>query len=432
MGTYRRIRFRHSLASYVEHNGVEIGKLPVTEDGITGWQGCNLCEVNGGACSDVETFYEACVAASVLGTLQAGYTNFKFLGEESKRIFEREALIGVSITGWMNNPHILFDEAVMKKGAEIVKRVNRDVAKLIGINPAARTTCAKPSGNASVLLSTASGIHGEHAPRYIRHVQMNKGSEVAQKIAEVNPGMVEDSVWSATKSDYVIAFPIVSKEGSIYKKDLLGIKQLEYVKKAQTVWVEEGTNVEFCSHPALRHNISNTIVVDDWDKVTDYIYDNRHAFCGISFLSMSGDKDYPQAPFTEVKTFEQIGSEYGNASLYASGLISHALEAFNDDLWAACNAVVYSTIAMDDDSHKTLLKRDFVRRFKKFADNWFDGDIIKTSYCLKDVYLIHKWDKIQSSINPIDWANDVEKKSYTDIATLGAVACSGGVCEITF
>lgn len=411
--------------------GCEIGKLPKTADGRSGWQGCNLAEINGGSCVNEQEFLDNCKAAAIICTLQAGYTDFKFLAKESKEIFDREALIGVSITGWMNNPSILFDEDILRRGAEVVKQVNKEVAALLGINPAARTTCAKPSGNASVLLGTASGIHGEHSPRYIRHVQMNKDSEVAKKVAEVNPLMVEESVWSSSKTDYCIAFPVVSPEGSIYKKDLLGVKQLEYVKKAQTVWVEAGTNVELCSHPHLRHNISNTIVVDDWEAVTEYIWGNKHAFCGISFLAMSGDKDYPQAPFSEVKTFKQIGEEYGNASLYASGLISHALEAFGDNLWEACSAVMFNSVP-NDDSHKTLLKRDFVRRFKKFADNWFDGDLNKTSYCLKDVYLLHKWDKIQGNIKTIDWANEIEEKSYTDINTLGAVACSGGVCEITF
>ena len=129
----------------------------------SGWQGCNLTEINGGKCNTEEDFYKACRAASILGTLQAGYTDFKFLTDTSKMIFDREALLGVSITGWMNNPGILFDEKVLEKGARIVKDVNKEVSKIIGINPAARTTCVKPSGNASVLLQTASGIHAEHS-----------------------------------------------------------------------------------------------------------------------------------------------------------------------------------------------------------------------------------------------------------------------------
>ena len=101
----------------------------------------------------------------------------------------------MSITGWMNNPDVLFNEKILEKGAKIVKETNARVANLLGINPAARTTCVKPSGNASVLLGTASGIHAEHSERYIRNIQLNKESEISQLIAKTNPDMVEESVW---------------------------------------------------------------------------------------------------------------------------------------------------------------------------------------------------------------------------------------------
>jgi intein/homing endonuclease len=129
------------------HNCVEISFFPQLE-GVTGIQGCNLTEINGSLCVDEDSFYLACRIATILGTLQAGYTNFDFVSETTKKIFEREALLGVSITGWMNNPDILFNETILKKGAKICKEVNAEVAKLLGINAAARITCTKPSGNA--------------------------------------------------------------------------------------------------------------------------------------------------------------------------------------------------------------------------------------------------------------------------------------------
>ena len=187
---------------------VEIGMYPQI-DGESGWQGCNLTEINGGKCTTKEEFFKACRAGAIMGTLQAGYTDFKYLSETSKKIFDREALLGVSVTGWMNNPDVLFNDQIQKDGAEIVKTVNKQVAELIGINQAARTTCVKPSGNASVLLETASGIHAEHAPKYIRHVQMNKDAEVAQLIAKSNPYMIEESVWSTSRTDYCIGFPVI-------------------------------------------------------------------------------------------------------------------------------------------------------------------------------------------------------------------------------
>ena len=319
---------------------VEIGMLPVYLPTMeSGFQVCNLTEINGGMCSDKATYLRACKAASILGTLQAGYTNFTYLSEVSKKIIEREALIGVSITGWMNSPDILFDKQNMLDGAEEVKHWNALVASLLGINPAARTTCAKPSGNASVLLRTASGIHGEHSPRYFRNVQMNEQDDVLSLFIERNPKMVEDSVWSSTGTDKVVSFPIETKPGSIYKSDLLGVKQLDYVKLAQQYWVEAGTRVDLCVDPNLRHNISNTITVDDWDEVEQYIFDNRQWFAGISLLSAMGDKAYAQAPFTEVFTAQQILDMYGEASMFASGLIVEGLHAFNDNLWVACDTV---------------------------------------------------------------------------------------------
>ena len=112
---------------------VEIGMYPQI-DGKSGWQGCNLTEINGSKCTSPEEFHKACRAGSILGTLQAGYTDFKYLDDTSKQIFDREALLGVSVTGWMNNPDVLLDADVQREGAAIVKKVNKEVAKLIGIN----------------------------------------------------------------------------------------------------------------------------------------------------------------------------------------------------------------------------------------------------------------------------------------------------------
>ena len=409
---------------------VEIGMYPQINK-KSGWQGCNLTEINGGKCNTEEDFYKACRAASILGTLQAGYTDFKFLTDTSKLIFDREALLGVSITGWMNNPDILFNEKILEKGAEIVKEVNREVARIIGINPAARTTCVKPSGNASVLLQTASGIHAEHSNMYIRNVQMNKESEITQAIMKTNPYMVEESVWSAGGTDVVVSFPILPKKGSLYKDDLLGVKHLELVKKAQKHWVEAGTNEELCADKGVRHNVSNTIIVDDWDEVEKYVYENRDAFAGISFLPMTGDKDYNQAPNTAVITAKDMVKKYGNAAVFASGMVVDALKVFNN-LWDACSTAKGFGEDLSLESSENAMKRDWIRRFGKFADNYLDSNQALAEHCLKDAYLLHKWNKIQSTLKTVDWKEDITERKYTDVDTLAAAACAGGACEIDF
>ncbi|PHS22187.1 MAG: hypothetical protein COA84_13485 [Robiginitomaculum sp.] len=406
---------------------VEIGMFPQI-DGESGFQGCNLAEINGSKCTTIEEFYKACRAASILGTLQAGYTDFKFLSDTTKKIFEREALLGVSITGWMNNPDVLLVAENQRDGAEIVNSVNKMVAKLIGINQAARTTCVKPSGNASVLLQTASGIHAEHSPRYLRHVQLNKDSEVAQLVATSNPYMVEESVWSEAKSDYCVAFPVISKPGSILKSEVMGMNLLQKVKLVQQNWVEAGTNVELCADEGLRHNVSNTVQVrpDQWEEVEEYLFKNRYSFSGVSFLADSGDQDFNQAPNAEVMTEEEIVQRFGVAALFASGLIVDTYKGF-DNLWDA------TRIAQSDNKsfgEVSDLRADWIRRFNKFAENYFESNTKKAEYCLKSVYYLHKWTKIQHNLKPIDFKSELTSKRFTDIDTMGAQACVGGQCEI--
>lgn len=406
---------------------VEIGMLPQI-NGVSGWQGCNLTEGNGAMCTSPETFYEMCEAAAIIGTLQAGYTDFKYLPDVTRQIFQREALLGVSITGWMNSPDVLFNPEMLKKGAKLVLDTNKKVAKLLGINPAARATCAKPAGNASVLLQTAAGFGAEHSPRYIRHVQMNKESEVARLIKAINPYMVEDSVWSANHTDYVISFPVIAPQKSIYKSEMHGVKYLEKVKLAQQNWVEYGTDESLCVDPTLRHNISNTVTVfaNQWGEVEQYLFDNRKYFTGISFLSASGDKDFEQAPFTEVLTPQEMVDRYSLGALFVSGLVVDALKVFNT-LWEATSVAVNPE---NQSQEKLDLRQDWIRRFYKFADNYFEGNVKTAEYCLKDAYLLHKWSKIQQNYSSIDFSTQLSAAKYTDIDTMGAAACYNGACEI--
>lgn len=408
---------------------VEIGMLPVTKDGKSGLQGCNLVEMNGSKCTTDNDFFDMCRVASILATMQAAYTDFKFVGPETKEIFEREALLGVSLTGWMNNPDILFDIEVLKNGANIVKETNRKIAKLLGINPAARTTCVKPAGNASVLLGTASGIHPEHSKRYIRNIQINKSQEVSDIIRKHNPYMVEESVWSSSKSDNIISFPVIPPKGSIYKDTLNGIEFLEKVKLVQNSWVETGTDESLCVDKTVRHNVSNTVTVraDEWDTVTKYLFDNREYFTGVSLIGESGDKDYFQAPNIEVLSPREMVRKYGEAALFASGLIVDANSGFKN-LWEATYIAQQDT----DDSSQELkdIRADWIRRFIKFADNFFEGDLKRTGYCLKDVYILYKWMKIQINFKDVNMEEHLKLAKMIDIDTMGAQSCFSGACEV--
>ena len=282
----------------------------------------------------------------------------------------------------------------------------------------------------SVLLKTASGVHGEHAPLYIRNVQMNKDSEVAQLIKSVNPYMVEESIWSQNKTDYVISFPVIAPKNSIWKKDLYGINLLEKVKLIQENWVEYGTDESLCVDPTVRHNVSNTIDVlpTQWDEVEEYLFENRKYFAGVSLLPSTGDKDFAQAPFTAIETEDEIVRKYGRGAMFASGLIVDGMKIF-DNLWSAIMIANFGDT--QGSQEKADIRADWIRRFAKYADNYFNGDRKKAEYCLKAVYLLHKWTKIQENYKDIDFAFQLESKKFTDIDTTGAAACAGPIgCAI--
>lgn len=415
---------------------VEIGMYPFYhhEDGSreSGWQGCNLTEMNGKKAQTEEEFYAMCKASAIIGTMQAAYTHFPYLTPISQKIFEREALLGSSITGMMDSPKILFKPEVQRKGAEIIKKINRIVAELLGINQAARTTCIKPAGTTSLRLGTASGVHPHHARRYIRTVEANKLEWPAQYYAEKNPDAVEDSVWSNSGTDVKISFLCEVPLGSITKNQVSAIDLLEHVKTTQQNWVECGTNHHLCVIPNIRHNVSNTITVKDeeWDSVGDFIFENQMLFAGIALLSEKGDKDYPQAPFATVLTPQELIKEYGDAAMFASGLIVDALHSF-DTLWIACDYAQGNLILPTKPGFVVDRQKDWIRRAEQFADRYFEGNVRKMTYCLKDINNWKKWVDLKRTHQPVDWNLVLEPEPFfTDVSTLGATACAGGACEI--
>lgn len=399
---------------------------------LLGVQGCNLTEINAEKCTTREKFLKACKDAAILGTFQAGWTNFPYLGKTTEEIFRREALLGVSITGWMNNPK-LFNPQLLREGAELVKSTNREVAKLIGINPAARTTCVKPSGNASIILGTASGIHAEHAARYFRIMQLNKESDTAKFLEQYMEFMLEDSVYSETKSDYVVFVPIENPKEGLYKKDLGAIDHLEKIKLVQENWVNAGTTPELCAYPNISHNVSCTVTVGDDEKelVSDYIWDNKNVFNAVSFISTFGDKDFNQAPFTSVATVEEIMETYGKGALFASGMIVDGLHYFKENLWQACESVINKDLPISGTREDVLLKKYWIDRVKKYSKNYFKGDLKLTVNCLKDVHLLHKWEGINRYMKEVDFNKILDKPTFKDVSDFAAQSCSGQACEIT-
>ncbi len=397
-----------------------------------GIQGCNLTEINAEKATTKDKFLKACKDASILGTLQAGYTSFPYLGETSRKIFEREALLGVSITGWMNNPK-LFNAELLEEGAQMVKDTNKEVAAVIGINQAARTTCVKPSGNASVVLGTASGIHPEHSEKYFRIMQLNKESNTANWLVDNMGFLLEESVWSSTKSDYVVFVPVENPKVGLFKKDMKGIKHLELIKLVQQHWVNAGTNHELCAYKGVNHNTSCTVIIDDKDAIVDYIWEERDFFTAVSFMSDYGDKDFNQAPFTSVLNLEDIIEQYGKGSILASGLIIDGLHYFNQNLWLACDTLLDRSIQLTGTREQVLLKEYWLSRAKKFAKNYFKNDMKKMVYCLKDVHLFYKWETVTRQFKEVNFGEILNKPQYKDISDFAAQACSGtdGSCDIT-
>lgn len=451
----------------------EVGMYPRVQDENgewhSGWGFCNLAEINGGKVKTEQDFYDACEAASVICTLQAGYTNFRVLEKWSQKIAERDALIGIGITGLCENPDILFNADIQKRGAEIVKETNQKVARMIGINPAARCTVVKPSGNSSQLLGTLSGITPGHSRHYIRHIQAADTEQAVQEWMRVNPDMVEASVWAPDR-EKVIAFPVTLPEGALLKQNLTAIDFLKFVLLTKRNWIEFGTNFDHPStkeNPRLRMNVSNTCTVrpEEWDEVREFLWEHRSEFGGISLLSSFGDLDYPQAPYTEVLDETELAKRYGAGAILSSGLIVDAQDVFKD-VWEACNAatglapnllditdkeisdfvvknikdgrflvdidgVCFSDVNCVIDYLKRRVERrkDWVRRFNSFADKYMGGDRVKTSYCLKHVNAYHKWQLIcrmkPVSYDNIEWEEPL-KQAGSEIAT----ACAGGACEL--
>ena len=293
----------------------EINFIPETEDEVCGVQFCNLTSINGALTDTKDKFILHARYAALIGTLQAGYLEFPYLSRAARKITEQEALLGVSITGMMDNPDIILDKDSQKEAALAAVETNEIWAKKLGVNPAARITCVKPEGTSSIILGAASGIHPHHSRRYFRRIQCNKLDNVYNFFKMYNPDLCEESVWSANKTDDVLTFPVEIPEGAMVKEDLTAIKHLGIIKDAQENWVNYGTSKH--NKKNIKHSVSCTVLVDEdeWDKVVKYLFENRENFTAVSLLPKTGDKIYKQAPMEAViskedeKRFEKLSKE---------------------------------------------------------------------------------------------------------------------------
>lgn len=272
-------------------NNKDWGTNPCCEIALRPYQLCNLSEINAGAIHTQRQFNEAASAAAFIGTLQAGYTDFHYLNPKWKITCEKEALLGVSMTGIASGTVEKLD---MEWASQCVVDTNRETAEKLGINPAARSTCVKPAGTTSLVLGTSSGIHAWHAPFYIRRMRAGKDEALAQYMMKAAPGLVEQDVTKANQ--VVLSFPQKAPDGATVRTEPM-MNLLERVKNVSVKWVANGH-----TSGTNQHNVSCTISVkdDEWGILTDWMWNNRDFYNGISVLPYYGAEAYPQLPFEDI------------------------------------------------------------------------------------------------------------------------------------
>jgi ribonucleoside-diphosphate reductase alpha chain len=279
----------------------EIGMDPVLRlmgyNPQTGFSFCNLTEVNGTLIRTPQGFVRAARVAALLGTLQAGYTDFPYLGEVTEQIVRRDALIGVSITGVMDNEIVRVPEYQQAAAREVVVE-NERVARIIGINAAARATTGKPSGTASLSLGCiGSGHHCHEAPRYLRQIIANKLEPVFQKLRRINPHMCVEM----PDGDWCISFPVEAPLGALTNDDIHGVEFIDSVLSTYANWIVPGTVDD---NHGLTHNVSCTVIVEDgdWDAVRDHVWENRFRVASMAFAPRLEDTSYQFLPRKPVRT----------------------------------------------------------------------------------------------------------------------------------
>jgi len=289
-------------------NDKDWGTNPCCEIALRPFQFCNLCEVNVSDITSQEDLNERVKAAALIGTLQAGYTNFHYLRPIWQRTTEKDALIGVGMTGIGSGAAQKFD---LKQAADLVKETNTIIARQIGINASARCTTIKPSGTSSLVLGTSSGIHAWHNDYYLRRIRVGKNEAIYTYLVINHPELIEDEFFRPHDTA-VISVPQKAPNGSIYRTES-AIDLLERVKWFYTNWIKTGHR-----NGQNTHNISATVSVKptEWDVVGEWMWENKQFYNGLSVLPYS-DHTYKQAPFEDCTqdVYDKLMSSLSNVDL---------------------------------------------------------------------------------------------------------------------
>ena len=280
-------------------NDKDWGTNPCCEIALRPYQFCNLTEVNASDVEDQTDLESRVKAAAFLGTLQAGYSDFHYLREVWRKTTEKDALLGVSMTGIASNRVEHLD---LEMAAFAAKLENSRISKLIGVKEAARVTCVKPAGTTSLVLGTSSGIHAWHDEYYIRRIRVGKNEAIYGYLSEHHPELVEDEFFNPTQQA-VISVPQKAPEGAITRSENV-FELLERVKNFSIRWVRSGHR-----EGSNTHNVSATISIkqDEWNDVGEWMWMNRHYYNGLSVLPYDGGT-YTQAPFEtcDKETFDEL------------------------------------------------------------------------------------------------------------------------------
>lgn len=283
---------------FVFTNDLDMGVNPCCEISLNSGQLCNLTSMNGLRIPNQNVFNACARVSAFFGTLQAGFVDFHYVRQSWVDVTKSEYLLGVSITGIAAMP---LEDLNLREAAQEVLKENERVASLIGINPAARTTCIKPEGTGSLVVSdkgwVSPGIHGYYAPYIIRRIQIPTDDPLCTHFLKHHPELIE--VYNAIPNTHVIAVPLKAPEGALLANQP-SLKFLERVKRFSLEWVREGhrSGINY-------NNVSSTVYVkpDEWGDVGDWMWNNKEFYTGLSVLGYS-DHKYPQAPFEAISKEE--------------------------------------------------------------------------------------------------------------------------------